>query len=136
MCFRLAFMMLTQRGDRPGGPREQAQAPTESASDRILAEEGSWDQVTTGPGRFGSTRFLVGRRELGHLHGESLLDLPLPPARKRELLEQGLVEQHRYTPEKSGWVSLRISEDADVETAIELLREQHARAIQRQSRAA
>ena len=98
---------------------------------RIATEASSWDEVTTGPGRFGSTRFLVGRRELGHLHGETVLDLPLPPARKRELIAQGRVEQHRYTPEKSGWVSLRISEDADVETAIELLREQHERAMRR-----
>lgn len=107
-----------------------------SVHDRIVAETSSWKGVTTGPGRFGSTRFVVGRRELGHLHGEGLLDLPLPPARKLELLEQGRVEQHRYTPAKSGWVSLRISDQADFETAIELLREQHERAIQRQHRAA
>jgi hypothetical protein len=107
-----------------------------SIHNQIVSEVGSWEDVTTGPGRFGSTRFLVGRRELGHLHGESLLDLPLPPARKRELLEQGLVEQHRYTPEKSGWVSLQITGDADAVTAIELLREQHARAMKRQSSAA
>jgi hypothetical protein len=136
MCLRLAFLMLTHRVDRPGPGRKEASVPTQSASARILAEAVSWDEVTMGPGRFGSTRFLVGRRELGHLHGESLLDLPLPPARKRELLERGLVEPHRYTPEKSGWVSLRIAGEADVETAIELLREQHARAIQRRSRAA
>ena len=107
-----------------------------SIHDQIVSEVASWEDVTTGPGRFGSTRFLVGRRELGHLHGDQLLDLPLPPARKRELLEQRCVEQHRYTPEKSGWVSLRISEEADVETAIELLREQHGRATKRQSSAA
>lgn len=99
--------------------------------DRIVAEVGSWDGVDTGPGRFGSTRFLLGRRELGHLHGDSLLDLPLPPARKRELLEEGGVDQHRYTPPKSGWVSLRIESEQDVATALELLREQHGRAIWR-----
>ena len=134
MCLRIALMMLTQRHDsEPGEESGPLRAPVR---DRILAEAGSWDEVTTGPGRFGSTRFLVGRRELGHLHGETVLDVPLPPARKRELLEQGLVEQHRYTPEKSGWVSLRIDGNADVETAIDLLREQHGRAMQRQSRAA
>jgi hypothetical protein len=136
MCLRIAYLMLTDRGDWSGEAREAAQAPAESAADRILAEARSWDEVTTGPGRFGSTRLLVGRRELGHLHGQGLIDLPLPPARKRELLEQGLVEPHRYTPEKSGWVSLRIAGEADVVLAIELLREQHARAMQRRSRAA
>lgn len=104
--------------------------------ERIVGEVASWDGVSTGPGRFGSTRFLVGRRELGHLHGGSLLDLPLRPERKRELLEEGRVDQHRYTPPTSGWVSLRIEADGDVATAIELLREQHQRAVQHQSRAA
>jgi hypothetical protein len=107
-----------------------------SVRNQIVAEVGSWDGVSTGPGRFGSTRFLVGRRELGHLHGGSLLDLPLPPARKRELLAEGRVDQHRYTPPKSGWVSLRIEDEAGVATAIELLREQHERAIRRNSTAA
>ena len=107
-----------------------------TAEDRIVAEVSSWDGVSTGPGRFGSIRFLVGRRELGHLHGGSLLDLPLPPERKRELLADGRVDQHRYTPARSGWVSLRIEDEAGIAAAIELLREQHERAIRRQSPAA
>lgn len=109
---------------------------SESVHHRIVSEVGSWADVATGPGRFGSTRFLVGRRELGHLHGDTLLDLPLPTQRKRELLEEGQVEQHRHTPPKSGWVSLRIEGDGDVTRAISLLREQHERALRRQNRAA
>jgi hypothetical protein len=109
---------------------------SDTVKDQIVGEVTAWEQVSTGPGRFGSIRFLVGRRELGHLHGGSLLDLPLRPERKRELLEQGRVDQHRYTPPSSGWVSLRIEDDADVATAIELLREQHHRALRHQSRAA
>jgi hypothetical protein len=137
MCFRLAFMMLTQRNVSSEPHHEpEPEVPVESVHDRIVAEASSWAEVSTGPGRFGSTRFLVGRRELGHLHGESLLDLPLPPARMRELLNEGRVEQHRYTPVKSGWVSLRIADEAGVETAIELLSEQHGRAMQRRPRAA
>jgi Luciferase len=65
-----------------------------------------------------------------------LLDLPLPPPRKRALLAEGKVEQHRYTPARSGWVSLRIDDEADIATAFELLREQHGRATRRRRRAA
>jgi Family of unknown function (DUF5519) len=129
MCFRYLFTAM--RAERSPGD-----AGSESVGDRIVAEVGSWDRVTTGPGRFGSIRFVVGRRELGHLHGATLLDLPLPPERKRELLEEGRVAQHRYTPPKSGWVSLRINGEADRATAIELLREQYDRAIRRHVRAA
>ena len=39
----------------------------------------SWDGVETGPGRFGSVRFTVGRRELGHLHGDRIADLLCAP---------------------------------------------------------
>ena len=103
----------------------------ESVHDRIVAEVSSWDQVTTGPGRFGSTRFLVGRRELGHLHGDTVLDLPLPKPVKQELLDGGVVERHRFTPPESGWASFRISGQGDVATAIGLLRAQHERALRR-----
>lgn len=89
-------------------PLARLKKMSDSFQDRIVSKVTSWDGVSTGAGRFGSTRFLVGRRELGHLHGGSLLDLPLPPARKRELLEQSKVDQHRYTPPRSGWVSLPI----------------------------
>src|SRR4029453_3467096 len=97
--------------------------------ERITQVIASWDGVETGPGRFGSTRYLLGRRELGHMHGDSLLDLPLPPALKRELLAAGTVEQHRWTKPTSGWVSFRLKEPADVERAIELLRGQYERAL-------
>jgi hypothetical protein len=107
-----------------------------SIHEQIASEVSSWSDVTTGPGRFGSTQFLVGRRELGHLHGDSVLDLPLPKQIKRELLAEGRVEQHRYTPPDSGWVTFRIHEEADVEAAIGLLRGQYERAEARARRSA
>jgi hypothetical protein len=99
---------------------------------RLIEEVSAWEGVSTGEGRFGSTRFLVGRRELGHLHPPATLDMPLPPARKRELIGRGEAEQHRWTPPESGWVTLRLADDEATERAIELLREryEHARALQ------
>ena len=96
---------------------------------RIGDAVASWEGVETGPGRFGSTRYLVGRRELGHLHGDTVLDLPLPPKLKQELLAKGSVEQHRFTKPTSGWVSFRISGPEDIDGAIELLRGQYERAL-------
>lgn len=99
----------------------------QSAHDRIVGEVGAWDGVTTGAGRFGSTRFLVGRRELGHLHGDTTLDLPLPRDLQAELLGNGRVERHRWVPD-SGWSTLRLATEADVTDAIALLRLQWERA--------
>ncbi len=40
----------------------------------------SWPGVTAAPHRFGGVAFHLGRRELGHLHGDYLADLALPVA--------------------------------------------------------
>ena len=102
-----------------------------SAGENLVAEVTSWEGVSTGEGRFGSTRFLVGRRELGHLHPPATLDMPLPPEQKRELVESGEAEGHRWTPPESGWVTIRLDDDAAAQRAIGLLRErwEHARAV-------
>jgi hypothetical protein len=39
-------------------------------SQRITAEVTSWPGVAAGPGRRGEFAFTVGRRALGHLHGD------------------------------------------------------------------
>ncbi len=98
-----------------------------NASERIRAEVESWDEVETGPGRFGSVRFTVGRRELGHLHGDSIADLPLRPEVARELIASGNALDHRYTPPDSGWVTIELDTDEDAERVIELMRSSYER---------
>ena len=88
---------------------------------RIELEVGSWKGVTVAPHRFGGMEFRVGRRELGHLHGSRLADLPFPVAVRKELVAAGRAEPHHILPE-SGWVSIWIRRDADADTVIELFR--------------
>ena len=88
---------------------------------RIQKEVGSWDGVTVSPHRFGGVEFRVGRRELGHVHGDRLADLPFPIAIRRELVAAGRAEPHHILPH-SGWVSLWMRRDGDADTAIELFR--------------
>jgi hypothetical protein len=94
-------------------------------ADSILAqiqrEVGSWDGVTMGPHRYGGIEFRVGRRELGHLHGSRLADLPFPVAVRNELIASGSAERHHILP-NSGWVSRWIRGEADTEGVIELFR--------------
>ena len=94
---------------------------TGSIAARIEREVTSWDGVTSAPHRFGGVEFRVGRRELGHLHGSRLADLPFPVAIRRELVDAGRAEPHHILPQ-SGWVSLWIRGDADVDRAIALFR--------------
>ena len=104
-----------------------------TASERIRSAVESWDQVETGPGRFGSIRFTVGRRELGHLHGDSIADLPLRPEVARELISAGQARDHRYTPPDSGWVTIALDTDEDAERVIELMRSSYERTLAKRS---
>jgi luciferase-like monooxygenase len=88
---------------------------------RIEREVGSWAGVTVAPHRFGGVEFRVGRRELGHLHGSRLADLPFPVSIRKELIAARRADPHHILPE-SGWVSFRIRGDADADAAIELFR--------------
>jgi hypothetical protein len=93
----------------------------ETIADRIVREISSWPGVTSAPHRFGGVEFRVGRREIGHLHGDRLADLPFPVAVRDRLVREGKADVHHVLPE-SGWVSKRIRSDADVEDVIALFR--------------
>src|SRR5262245_58759645 len=97
------------------------------ASRRIEQEVAGWDGVTVEPHRFGGIEFRLGRSELGHLHGESLADLPFPRRIAEMLVENGRAERHHVLPD-SGWVTKRIRTDEDVEETIELFRLAYERA--------
>lgn len=49
-----------------------------SASEQITTQVLIWPGVEAIPHRLGGTEFSVGRRQLGHLHGDQIADLPLP----------------------------------------------------------
>ncbi len=77
--------------------------------------------MSEAPHRFGGVEFSLGRREIGHLHGDRLLDVPFPRKVRDELVAAGRAAPHHVLPQ-SGWVSFRIRSPADVEAAIALLR--------------
>jgi hypothetical protein len=93
----------------------------ESAASRITREVTSWPGVRVAPHRFGGVEFRVGHRELGHLHGDRLADLPFPVRVRARLVEEGRAVPHHVLPH-SGWVSYPIRADADVENVIALFR--------------
>ena len=48
------------------------------ANDVITHAVLSWDGMAVAPHRFGGTEFRIGKREVGHIHGDSLVDIPFP----------------------------------------------------------
>lgn len=89
--------------------------------DAIAREVASWPGVTTARHRFGGTEFRYGHRELGHLHGSRLADLPFPLLVRNELVESGQAEAHHVFPD-SGWVTVVIHTTADVARVVALFR--------------
>jgi hypothetical protein len=90
------------------------------ARKRIIAAVGGWEEVEIRPHRYGGQEFRLGKRELGHIHGDALVDIPFPKAVRNEIVAAGQAEPHHILP-NSGWVSLFLKSEEDVETAIALL---------------
>lgn len=99
----------------------------EDIRERIEREVLSWDGVTSAPHRFGGVEFRLGRRELGHLHGDRLADLPFTRRIRDMLVETGRAFPHHVLPD-TGWVSRPIASDGDADEAIELFRLSYERA--------
>jgi hypothetical protein len=91
------------------------------------------DGVTASPHRFGGTEYRLGRRELGHIHADALVDVPFPRRIRDEVIAQGLAEPHHLLPE-TGWVSCFLRRPEDVEHAIALLQRSYALALEQRSR--
>lgn len=98
----------------------------ESASEVAKRELLSWPGVTVHDHRFGGLEFRVNGREMGHIHGDELADLPLPKDISRKLIAQGKVSPHHFIPQ-SGWISYYINGTADIPGLIELFRMQYER---------
>ena len=88
----------------------------------------SWEGVSTAPHRFGGVEYLLGTRELGHIHGDQLIDIPFPKKVRDEIVSSGIAEPHHVLPE-TGWVSFYLREDEDVQKGIALLRRSYEIAL-------
>ncbi len=99
-----------------------------TASQRITAEVTSGPGVADEPGRRGEFAFTVGRRALGHLHGDHAAHFSFPRAVWAQLRAEGRIVDHPVFPGKQGPAGRRIDSDADAEDVIALLRLNYDRA--------
>lgn len=93
----------------------------DKAQEIIRNEIGKMEGVTTHPHRFGGIEFRYGKRELGHIHGNKLVDVPFPKKIRDELVNSGKAKAHHILPQ-SGWVSFYIKNDNDIVEALGLLK--------------
>lgn len=70
--------------------------------------------------RFGGVEFALAGRELGHLHGNGLLDVHVGCASARVLIGERRAEPHHLFGE-SAWISFWLCSHEDVPFALDLL---------------
>ena len=92
------------------------------ASDTIHRTVTTWPGVTAHTHRFGGTEYRLGKREIGHVHGNFQIDIPFPRRVRDKLVEAGRASPHHILPQ-SGWITFYLRESGDVERVIGLLRE-------------
>jgi hypothetical protein len=102
-----------------------------TASERITEEVTSWRGVEAGPGQRGEFSFRVGRREIGHLHGDHVAHFGFPKEVWAELFEQGRIGYHPVFPGRPGFGARRIETDDDVAEVIALMRLNYERVVGR-----
>ena len=105
----------------------QSQTPSELITNEVT----SWPGVSAGVGSRGEFAFTVGRRELGHLHGDRVAHFGFPKQVWAVLFEQKRIDYHPVFPGKPGFGAREIESEDDVRDVIELLRLNYERAMAR-----
>ena len=104
---------------------------TQTASQQITEEVTSWPGVEAGYGERSEFAFRLGRREIGHLHGDRVMHSGFPKAVWHKLYDEGRIDYHPVFPGKPGYASRKIETDDDIRDVIELLRLNYDRAVTR-----
>jgi hypothetical protein len=97
----------------------------------ITDEVTSWPGVEAGSGDRGEFSFRVGRREIGHLHGDHAAHFSFPKQIWADLFEQGRIDYHPVFPGRPGFGARRIANDEDVADVIALMRLNYERVVGR-----
>jgi Family of unknown function (DUF5519) len=102
---------------------------TTSPSRQITDEVTAWPGVEAGYGRRGEFAFKVGRREIGHLHGDHAAHFFFPKDVWHDLAAEGRIVEHPVFPGRIGPAARRIRDEGDVRDVIALMRLNYDRLV-------
>ena len=94
--------------------------------EQVEQQVSAWAGVSYHPHRFGGREFRFGNAEIGHVHGNGVVDIPFPRLVRDALLNEGLAEEHRWVP-NSGWITYRVRKEIDLQHAVWLMRLSYVR---------
>ena len=110
---------------------------SESRFGRSITEEvRSWFGVTVTIGRRGEALFMVNRREIGCLYGDSAALFRFDPALRAQLLLAGRIADHPLYPGRGGPAVRRMISEADARDVVRLMWLNYENAIARFNRRA
>jgi hypothetical protein len=89
--------------------------------DEIESEVLAWPNTTNHFHKYGGIQFDTAKKEIGHIHGNGLLDVLFSREVKMQYIHAGRVQEHHVFKD-SGWVSLWIRNADDKKLAVEMLR--------------
>ena len=87
----------------------------------IHQEVVKWEGITHQPHRFGGTEYDYKGKEIGHIHGDAIVDIPFTVAIRKQLVKAGKAFAHHILPD-TGWVTVYLKTEEEVKNAIELLK--------------
>ncbi|MFN3650790.1 MAG: luciferase family protein [Armatimonadota bacterium] len=87
---------------------------------RVIDSVSNWPGVRLTCHRFGGTQFDLHGRELGHIHGNGVLDVYLDRETRDAVVGSGEALPHHTFP-RSGWVSMLVATEADARRGLQLL---------------
>jgi hypothetical protein len=102
---------------------------TRTTSERIVDEVTTWPGVEVDTEERGELAFKVGRREIGHLHGDGVAHFSFPKTLWASLKNEHRITAHPVFPDKRGPAARRIDNDDDVRDVIALLRLNYDRIV-------
>ena len=104
---------------------------TRTAGQIIVDEVTSWPGMEAAVGDRGELSLRLGRREIGHLHGDHAAHFGFPKDVWGVLHAQGRIVHHPVFPDQPGWAARRIAGPDDVRDVIALLRLNYDRLVAR-----
>jgi hypothetical protein len=104
---------------------------TATAGEQITEEVTSWPGVEAGYGKRGEFAFKLGKREIGHLHGDHAAHFFFPKETWVELKQAGRIVDHPVFPGREGPAARRIESEADAADVIDLMRINYDEAVHR-----
>lgn len=104
---------------------------TLTASQQITDEVTSWPGAEAGTGSRGEWAFTVGRKEIGHLHGDRVAHFGFPKEVWHELFDAGRIDYHPVFPGKPGFGARLIEDEDDVRDVVAMIRLNYDRVVEK-----